>query len=117
MRKNVRITVISNDKKTVYETKAIISDNSIIYIEKDNKNTKVNFNYDKKQLIRENQELSMQYNFLSNEKTNGYLKIHELNKTVQVEIKTEIITCTKHNIRVKFTVESEPIEYLIEVIE
>ena len=63
MRKKVRITTISNDHEVRYDTKAIIHDNSIVYIEKDEKKTKTYFNYEKKQLIRENKEISLKYNF------------------------------------------------------
>ena len=63
MRKKVRITTISSDHEVRYDTKAIIHDNSIVYIEKDDKKTKTYFNYDKNQLIRENKELSLKYNF------------------------------------------------------
>ena len=59
MKKKVRITTISNDHEVRYDTKAIIHDNSIVYIEKDEKKTKTYFNYEKKQLIRENKEISL----------------------------------------------------------
>ena len=49
MRKKVRITTISNDHEVRYDTKAIVHDSSIVYIEKDRKKTKTYFNYDKNQ--------------------------------------------------------------------
>lgn len=117
MRKKVQITTISNHKKNTYETRAIITNSSIIYMENDSKQTKVKFDYEKNELTRQNKELSMQYSFVKNKKTIGTLVIHELNKILKVNITTEQLVRSKYNIIIKFNVENEPIEYIIEVIE
>ncbi len=117
MRKKVQITTISNHETNTYETRAIITDSSIIYIENDSKQTKVNFNYEKNELTRQNIELSMKYSFAKNKTTIGNLMIYELNKNLKVNITTELLVRSKYNIRIKFTVENEPVEYIIEVIE
>lgn len=117
MRKKVRITTISNDHEVRYDTKAIVHDNSIVYIEKDGKKTKTYFNYDKNQLIRENKEMSMQYTFDKNKKTTGQILVYELQKSVTLSIVTRDIVRCEHNIEIKFIVENEPIEYKIEVLK
>lgn len=117
MRKTVRITTISNDHEVRYDTKAIINDNTIVYIEKDGKKTKSYFNYDKNQLIRENKEISMKYNFVKGEETIGQLLVYDIQKSVSLKVKTEDIICHDKNIEIKFAVENEPIEYKIEVIK
>lgn len=117
MRKKVRITTISNDHEVRYDTKAIIHDNSIVYIEKDDKKTKTYFNYDKNQLIRENKELSLKYNFDENNPTTGQLLVYELQKYVTLKIVTKKLVRCDHNIEIKFMVENEPIEYKIEVLK
>lgn len=117
MRKKVRITTISNDHEVRYDTKAIIHDNSIVYIEKDDKKTKTYFNYDKNQLIRENKELSLKYNFDENKKTTGQLLVYELQKYVTLKIETKKLVRCDYNIEIDFMVEKEPIKYKIEVIK
>lgn len=117
MRKKVRITTVSNDHDVRYDTKAIIHDNSIVYIEKDGKNTKTYFNYDKNQLIRENKEMSMQYTFNKEKQTIGKLLVYDLQRSIELKIITKDIVRCGENIEIKFEVEKEPIEYKIEVIK
>lgn len=117
MKKTVRITTISNGHEVRYDTKAIIHDNSIIYVEKDEKKTKTYFNYDKNQLIRENKELSLKYNFDKNKKTTGQLLVYELQKYVTLKIETKKLVRFEYNIEIDFMVENEPIKYKIEVIK
>ncbi len=117
MRKKVRITTLNNNEKTIHDITALVRDNTIVYIEKDSKKTKVYFNYDKNQLIRENKELSMCYNFDLEKETMGKLLVYGLQKSLTLRIKTNTIIREGYNIELKFTVEKEPIEYKIEVIK
>ena len=117
MKKTVRITTISNNHEVRYDAKAIIHDNSIVYVEKDEKKTKTYFNYDKNQLIRENKELSLKYNFDEKKKTTGQLLVYELQKYVTLKIETKKLVRCDYNIEIDFLVENEPIKYKIEVIK
>lgn len=117
MKKNVRITTISNNHEVRYDTKAIVTEKAITYIEKDGKKTKTYFNYEKNQLIRENKEILMKYNFDKAKETTGQLLVYDVEKSVLLKIKTKELIRENENISIKFLVENEPIEYKIEVIK
>ena len=117
VKKNVRITTISNNHEVRYDTKAIVTEKAITYIEKDGKKTKTYFNYEKNQLIRENKEILMKYNFDKAKETTGQLLVYDVEKSVLLKIKTKELIRENENISIKFLVENEPIEYKIEVIK
>ncbi len=117
MKKKVRITTISNNHEIRYDTQAIIHENSISYIEKDNKKTKTYFNYDRKQLIRENKEISLKYDFDKEKPTTGQLMVYDINKSLTLKIITKQLCIQNYNVNIKFTIENEEIEYKIEVLK
>lgn len=117
MKKKAHITIISNNEKLTYEVESIVNDNAIIYMEDDSKKTKVKFDYNKNELIRENKELFMQYNFEKNKMTIGKLVVQGIENGVSLRIMTKDILRYNDNVQIKFTVENEPMEYIIEVIE
>ena len=116
MKKLVRITTSNSNEKVKYDTKAIINNSAIIYIEKDKNNTKTSFNYIENKLTRKNKEMSLEYQFIKGRETIGYLVLQDLKKTFKLKLTTLDIKDSK-SLTIKFTVENETIEYKIEVIE
>ena len=62
---NILVSLITNEQQKNWTYKALLKKNSkeFLYNEQDDKRTKVKFNCEKKELIRENQELLMTFNF------------------------------------------------------
>lgn len=117
MKKLVRITTSNSNEKVKYNTKAIINNSAIIYIEKDKNNTKTSFNYLENKLTRKNKEMSLEYQFIKGQETIGYLVLQDLKKTFKLKLTTLDIIKDSKSLTIKFTVENETIEYKIEVIE
>lgn len=115
---NVKISIINNKEKNEFETNAIILDEEIKYKAQDG--TIEKYNYKTNELIRENNELRMNYIFDTTKKTIGKLFIKELNSDVELNIITDKLERKNNNIHIIFKVESEQkniIEYIIEEIK
>lgn len=112
---DVSIRVKNNDSNIEYNTTAIISDEVIKYKSKDN--TTEIFDYSNYKLTRENDELRMDYIFDINKTTTGIVYVKELNRSVEVNIKTKKIERNNNDIEIEFIVEDNTIKYQIEVIK
>ena len=114
MKKQIKITTITNNKIDNYITNGIINDNILIYLEKDH--TKTKYDYNNNCLIRENNNIRMNYNFINKKQTIGKIYINELRKNIDVILKTNNIVIDNYNLYINFYVEDETIEYKIEVL-
>ncbi|MBQ2639656.1 MAG: hypothetical protein IJF92_02720 [Bacilli bacterium] len=109
-------TSLKNDIEEIKEqTNAKLDKDKISYYEKSK--TKVIYNYKNNVLTRDNNEINMIYTFNKNKETTGKILIKELNKELNVKIKTEELKQKDHNLEVKFIVENQTFIYKIEVKE
>ena len=111
----VLVSVKNDDSNIEYKTTAILSDNVIKYKSEDN--TIEVFDYDNYKLTRENNELRMDYIFDLNKETKGTVFVKDLNKELEVNIKTKKIERNNNDIEIDFYVEESNIKYHIEVIK
>lgn len=114
---NIKVTVGSNENKDSYKIKAIMNEEKIIYHEKDEKNTKVIFDWKNNLLIRNNSDILMTYPFDLNNKTIGNIEVKELNKYLNLSIETIKYDISDIKKELKFKVEDEEIIYIIEVLK
>lgn len=109
----VKITIQNEEVDTSYETTAILEENKIKYVEKNQ--TLVIYNYEENTLIRENDKLRMQYSFQEGKKTEGQIEIKEYQKTINLPIITKKIEKKDQEIEIKYQVENQDFLYKIEV--
>lgn len=112
---DVLIRVINNDSNLEYKTTAILTDEVIKYKSED-KTTEV-FDYNNYKLTRENSELRMDYVFDLNNDTKGTVFVKELNRELEINIRTKKIERNNTDIEIEFVVEDNTIKYQIEVIK
>jgi len=117
MNKIVRVTLIGNGNTTDFETKSVINekDNTIKYVENDELNTIVKFDYKDYTLTRKNKNMKLRYNFVLNEVTDGELEVTGMNTKMILRVETRRIKHNKNNIEIEFLVENEKFKYSIEV--
>ena len=105
-----KITIASKDQNNAYETIALLGKEKIIYQEPDT-------NYANNKLIRNNEELNMEYEFNLLEKTIGIIEVKSLKNYLNLNIITKEYIKERRNITLTFLVENEEINYKIEVEE
>lgn len=117
MNKMVRVTLIGNGNTTDFETKSVINekDNTIKYVENDELNTIVKFDYKDYTLTRKNKNMKLRYNFVLDEVTDGELEVTGMNTKMILRVETRRIKHNKNNIEIEFLVENEKFKYSIEV--
>lgn len=117
MNKIVRVTLIGNGNTTDFETKSVINekDNTLKYVENDELNTIVKFDYKDYTLTRKNKNMKLRYNFVLNEVTDGELEVTGMNTKMILRVETRRIKHNKNNIEIEFLVENEKFKYSIEV--
>lgn len=111
----IKLKAILNtpENKIEYNVEGALKDHKLIYNEKDKLNTLVTYDYEKNCLERENAELHMTYLFKENIVTKGLLEIKDLNKTIEVLLKTKSINQEKLDLEIKFSVENKPFTYIL----
>lgn len=114
-KESIKVTIKNSENNSSFETNAIIRDNIIKY--KEDNNTIVKFNYDTNELTRENSELRMNYLFSNENPTTGTIFIKDLNKELELEIKTKRVQIKNNDIEIEFLVEENDFLYKIEVIK
>ena len=112
---DVLIRVENTNSNLEYKTTAILTEDVIKYKSEDN--TTEMFDYKNNKLIRENSELRMNYIFDLNKETKGTVFVKDLNRELEVNIKTNKIERNKNDIEIEFVVEDNTIKYHIEVIK
>lgn len=114
-KRKIMATIENKDNTVVTKTTAIYQDKKIKYMEEDN--TTVVYNYTKHRLIRENNELKIEYVFSIENNTKGLLYIKELNKTMEINIKTKKIEEENINSYIEFEIDKDLFKYRIEAIK
>ena len=112
---NIKVTVKNEETNESYEIPAILHEDIIKYIEKND--TTVIFDYDSNSLVRENEELRMNYLFDMDRNTEGSIQIKEIGQTILVPIETNKIERKNNDIRIEFHVEGKEFLYQIEEIK
>lgn len=112
---NLNVKLISNESKMDEKLIGNIIQESkeITYQDKDELETRVKFNYEKNLLIRENDNLLLEYKFIKNKLTKGLITIKDLNQTIEIEIKTLNIKNEKNYIEIEYILENEKYLYII----
>lgn len=111
----VKVTIKNPETNISNEINAIIQDNILKY--KEDKDTTVVFSYKDNRLIRENNELRMDYIFKEKNESKGEILVKELNKKIKIDIKTKKIVIKENNIKIIFDVEENEFIYKVEVIK
>lgn len=111
----IKVEIKNSEENNLREVDAIISDSKLKY--KEEENTTVVFSYLDKTLVRENNELRMDYTFDLNKETIGRIYIKELNKKLEIKIKTTKLKIENNDIEVSFIVEDNKFNYKVEVIK
>ena len=111
----ILVTIKNEEEDTSYEVPAILQDCMIKYKEKNN--TTVLYDYKKNKLVRENEDLRMDYLFDMHKQTEGIIKIKELGQVIKLIIETKKIERINHNIEIRFSIEKKDFLYKIEEIK
>ena len=112
---NIKVSIKNKESDYSYETKGIILNNELKYYEENN--TKVIFNYDNNHLIRINDELRMDFTFDEDKVTKGTIEVIDLNKKLEVDIKTNKIEKEDNNLLLEYSIDEDKFIYRIEVIK
>lgn len=108
------IRIKNNETTEELETIAIIHDNILKY--KDNDTTMI-MNYNELKLIRENNEIRINYPFSLKKKTIGTIELKDLNQTIEVNIKTNKIKINNNDIEINYTIDNQNFIYQVEEIK
>ncbi len=112
---NIKVSISSEENHIVFETTAHYQEDNRVLTYKEKDNTLVKYYYDSGILTRENEAISMEYNFRNNELTTGKVLIKDLKKALSLNIHTTNITYNDKNIEIHYKIEEE-FTYKIEVI-
>lgn len=117
MNKIAIVSIKNNDTESKFETKCVINEkeNTIKYVENDELNTIVKFDYKDYTLTRKNKNMKLRYHFAVNEVTNGELEVTGMNTKMILNIETRYIKREDYNFEIEFLVEKELFKYNIEV--
>lgn len=117
MKKNIIVQLTTEDQKIKLETSAIYNEEKqeLTYIEDDDLKTITKFNYPKKKLCRNNNDLKLIYNFEEGKTTKGTITINDINRSIDINIKTKKIIEENNKIIIDFNVEENSFKYQIEV--
>ena len=117
MEKNALITIKNNDSKTSYKVKVLLNDNTYRYREDTVNNTLVEFDSSNNILKREDDNLSMEYLFINDKETIGKIYIKDLNKYIDVVIKTSKIEKNENKILIEYTISDDLYNMIIDVLK
>lgn len=112
---NIKVTIQNEEENNVITEKAILQDSLLKY--KENKDTLVIYNYDKNSLVRENNELRMDYLFDVNRKTEGIIYIKDIGQKLVIKITTKKLIRKNNNIEIHFVIENKKFLYKVEEIK
>ena len=110
---DIEVTITNSNTNDNYQVTAIISDDKIKYNEPDN--TKVVFDYQKKELIRENDTMKMTYSF--NNKSKSNILIKEYDRYIDIDIKTNKVIHEDNNLEIEYEFDNDKFLYRIEEIK
>ena len=109
------IRLENDDKTDEFKTTAIIHDNLLKYKEKDN--TTMIIDLEKNIIIRENNELKIEFPLSLSHKTKGSIYLKEFDKKLTVEITTKKIEKNNNDIEIQYKIEKQLFKYYMEEIK
>ena len=109
MFKKAKISLKTKEDNINYKKEIEIKNNKINYLEDD---TNVLFDIDKRLLIRDNEDIYMEYDFLNK---NGFFYIKELKCEAQVIIDVEKIIIEDNLIEIVYNIDNNNYFYKIEM--
>lgn len=112
MEKQAKITLKTEEEVIEYDININIKNNKINYIETDSKHTNVLLDLDEKLLIRDNQELYLEYNFSTNQ---GMIYLKETGNNIAININTEKYQILDKRIEIMYKIDENSYEYIIEM--
>ena len=112
---NIKVSIKNEAENQNYSVPAIIKEEKIHY--RENQDTKVQFDYRENTLFRENKDFKMTYRFDLKKDTTGIISMKELNKNIELVIKTKKIERNNLNIEIEFQVEGKDFLYKIEEVK
>lgn len=112
----VKITLTTPEELYDYIVSAIYQpEESIVYKEQGEENTKVKFDFKTNVLIRENNTMLLMYEF-NKKQEKATIIIKDMNKKLNLELKTiNILRCSK-TLEITYLLEGQKYNYKIEVI-
>lgn len=112
----LKVYLKTETEESFYETTGYYQkdQNKLTYREKDN--TIVNYYYTDNILKRENNELTLKFEFKKDEQTTGIIQVKGLNRELNVLLKTIKMSITEQNINIIYSIEDQKFNYKIEVI-
>lgn len=118
-KRKFNITLITDNIKKEYNLLGEYDkDNNIIYYnESGSLITSMTIDLNNKILIRENKDYLIKYNLLENKETTNKVTIKELNKTLDIRIKTEKFEITETKIEIEYILldSNEKVTYIIKM--
>lgn len=114
----LKITLITQNNKSEYTTIGNYDEEKeeLSYQEKTSIVTDVNLNLKNKVLTRDNKDLTMVYHFILNEETNNQIYLKDIDKIVDIIIKTTIYIYNENKIEIEYILidSNEKVYYKIE---
>ena len=116
MKVSLKVKVESADNCIKLNTKGILNEKTNILTYSEEKNTKVRLNFDKNELIRENEEIIMNLCFVPGKKTSAKIYMKEMHQEIFLELKTIEIVKKSSFYKVIYQIEGTHInEYSLEL--
>ena len=112
---NIKAIITLPEEKLEENTTGFIESGIISY--KENNNTYVYLDINRHELIRENDEINMKYIFNDKKTTTGNIFVKELNKNIELDIKTNLIEKDEHKYKVEYMIEKETFTYEVMYLE
>lgn len=112
MEKQAKITLRTDEEVIEYGININIKNNKINYTETDSKHTNVFLDLGEKLLIRENEELYLEFNFSSNQ---GMIYLKETGNNITINLNTEKYQILEKRIEIMYKIDENSYEYIIEM--
>ncbi len=111
---NIKTILTTSENKIIHDVICAFyeSKNKYIYYEPTEEKTKVILDLNNNELIRENSDMYMKYNFDLKNETNNILFIKSINKEINIKIKTKNINSI-NNIKIEYYIEKDLFIYEI----
>lgn len=110
MQKKAKISLKTKEDNIKYDKIIEFKNNKINYLEDDN--TNVLFDIDKKLLIRDNETIYMEYDFLNKK---GFFHIKEVMLETEVNIEIEKLIIEDNLIEIIYNIDDNNYRYMIEM--
>lgn len=115
MKTNALITLKNDENNQIYKVNLELKKNIYRYEENQEEKTLVEFDSNRNILKRENNNLSMEFLFVEKKTSIGKIFVKNIDKYIDVIIKTEMIKKIKSNVQIRYYLENKLYEYSIDM--